>query len=98
MDLEEVEMHLKVIRGLLEAHSEAIDANYVLIERLTRRIEILELRLNIEEPKERLIVEEIEPTQEGKLQVMLLSAFRAAQEGKIVRIVSPGGDVELRRK
>ena len=49
MDLEEVEMHLKVIRGLLEAHSEAIDANYTLIERLTRRIEILELRLDIEE-------------------------------------------------
>jgi len=44
-------MHLKVIRGLLEAHSEAIDSNYVLIERLTRRIEALELRRNVEEPK-----------------------------------------------
>jgi len=51
VNLEEVEMHLKVIRGLLEAHSEAIDANYVLIERLARRVEILELRLDIDEPK-----------------------------------------------
>ncbi len=51
MNLEEVEMHLKVIRGLLEAHSEAIDANHILIERLTRRVELLELRRDVEEPK-----------------------------------------------